>query len=572
MKRTLLISALLAAACTGCGSLADDPSVEGRPEQAVPGKSRETKMAADRITADFLRHVVAYLGDDRLEGRGPGTRGDRLARTFLAHRLDGIGFEPGAPGGRWEQPFPIVGMTAAMPEQWVFRGRDGREAKFRWRVDYMAGSGEQEPEVIVDHGEVVFVGYGIEAPEEGWDDFKGADLRGKIVLMLNNDPDWDPGLFAGERRLYYGRWTYKYESAARQGAAGAIIIHTKPSAGYPWEVVQTSWSGEQFELPAGEEPRLGIKAWLTEEAARRLVSLGGLELDDLIASARRSDFRPISLGIETSIRFESRVRRKETANVAGILRGSDPELADEVVIYSAHHDHLGIGEPDESGDTIYNGAVDNGVAVAQALAVARAMASLPEAPRRSVLCLFVGAEEQGLLGSKHFTRHPTFHPGAIAANINFELGNIWGRTRDVAVFGKGKTTLDHLLAAAAAGQGRVVVGEASPDAGWFYRSDQFSFARIGVPAIWFKSGTDFFGRPAGWGRQMMEEWIEQRYHRPSDELDETWNFEGLVEDARLAFFLGLAVANADEMPSWLPGDEFEDERLRALEDRGLPIR
>ncbi|MFH0946909.1 MAG: M28 family peptidase [Planctomycetota bacterium] len=522
--------------------------------------SAAVETAADGITAGFIKEMVETLASDRMEGRDPGTRGDRSARLALTEELRELGLEPGAPGGAWEQPFPIVGLSAALPEQWSFAGADGQELAFEWWDEYVAGSGVQRPAVAIEDSEVVFVGYGIDAPEEEWDDFKGANLKGKILLMLNNDPDWDPELFGGVRRLYYGRWTYKYESAASQGAAGAIIIHTTPSAGYPWQVVQTSWSGEQFELPAGGEPRVGIQAWLTDEAAGRLVKMAGRDLDDLVAAARRRDFRPVPLGITTSIRFTTKVSRTETANVAGLLRGSDPELRNEVVIFSAHHDHLGIGKPDSTGDKIYNGALDNGVAMAQALAVARAMMALPEPPRRSVLFLFVGGEEQGLLGSRYFAAHPTSPREKIAANINFELGNIWGRTRDVAIFGRGKSTLEDILESVAARQGRVVVGEASPDAGWYYRSDQFSFARIGVPAIWFRSGTDVIGRPAGWGQERMLEWISQRYHQPCDELDETWDFEGLVEDARLAFFLGLEVAGANEPPGWYPGDEFEDVR------------
>jgi Zn-dependent M28 family amino/carboxypeptidase len=519
------------------------------------------------ITHDFLHEQVAYLSNDRLEGRGPGTKGDAMARAYLKEQLEGMGYAPGAPDGKWEQPFPIIGVTAEMPEQWSFQNSAGEKIAFRWWDEYIAASGVQESGVDIQKAEVVFVGYGIEAPEETWDDYKGVDLKGKILLMLNNDPDWDSDLFEGEGRLYYGRWTYKYESAARQGASGAIIVHTRPSAGYPWQVVQRSWAGEQFELPAGPEPRIQIKAWLTEEAANGLVNLCGKNLKTLVEAAKKRDFKPVPLGLSTSIRFANQVTRNETANVGGILRGSDPVLKNEVVIFSAHHDHLGVGEPDEHGDKIYNGAVDNGVAMAQALGVARALSVLRKPPRRSVLFLFVGAEEQGLLGSQYFAQHPTFHPGKIAANINFELGNIWGRTRDVAVFGKGKSTLEDTLAAVAAKQNRVVVGEAAPDEGWFYRSDQFSFARIGVPAIWFKSGTDFIDRPKGWGEATMKEWIDQRYHQPSDELEESWNFDGLVEDARLAFYLGLAVANGDEMPAWYPGDEFEEVRKRTLGER-----
>jgi Zn-dependent M28 family amino/carboxypeptidase len=382
--------------------------------------------------------------------------------------------------------------------------------------------------------------------------------------MLNDDPDWDEALFGGERKLSYGRWTYKYESAARQGAAAAIIIHTTPSAGYPWQVVRTGWSGEQFELPAGNEPRTLLKAWLAEDAARRLVGLAGYELDQLIESAHSPGFVPVPMDVTTSLRFAVELRETATANVGGLLRGADPELAGELVVISAHHDHFGIGEPDATGDTIYNGALDNGVAMAQALGVARAFTALPAPPRRSLLILFPAAEEQGILGSAFFVASGAFHPGRIAANINFEMGNVWGLTRDVCVFGKGKSELDELLAELAGSQGRVLVSEPDVRAGWFYRSDQISFARAGVPAIWFKSGTDFIGRPAGWGEATYADWIEHQYHRPGDEVDPSWRLDGLEQDARLGFLLAASVANRDAMPAWVPGDEFEDERLASL--------
>ena len=558
MRRAASVPLSLLLLALGCAG--EPPSPGGAP--SLPAGVEE---AEQRIESGFLLAEVRHLAGDAMEGRAPGTPGDRAARDYLARRLAELGCEPGF-DGEWQQPMEIVGVTSRMPESWSFSGPDGRTISVRFGDEYMGGSGVQRSEIAIDDAEIVFVGYGIEAPEEGWDDFKGTDLRGKLLLMLNDDPDWDPELFAGERKLYYGRWDYKYESAARRGAAGAIIIHTTPSAGYPWIVVRTSWSGEQFEIPAGDEPRVPLKGWLTEEASRRLVRLGGFELDDLIRSARSREFRPVSLGVRTSLRFEAEIRQTETANVAGLLAGADPELAREVVIFSAHHDHLGIGEPDESGDRIYNGALDNGVAMAQTLGVARAVAALPHRPRRSMMFLFVAAEEQGLLGSKFFTQQPPFPPGRIAANINFELGNVWGPTRDVTIFGKGKSTLEDLLELAAAEQGRTVSPEKTVRAGWFYRSDQFSFARVGVPAIWFKSGSDFIGRPAGWGDETYARWIEERYHRPSDEVEEDWNLDGLVEDARLAFRLGLAVAEAEEIPAWYPGDEFEDERLRALAD------
>jgi Zn-dependent M28 family amino/carboxypeptidase len=386
--------------------------------------------------------------------------------------------------------------------------------------------------------------------------------------MMNNDPDWDPNLFAGKRRLYYGRWDYKYESAARQGAAGAIIIHTTASAGYPWQVVQSSWGGEQFELPAGKEPRMSLKAWTTEDAARRLVKAGGQDLDKLIQAAHSRDFRPVPLGVTTSIAFTNTLSRVKTANVGGVLPGNDPKLAPEVVIYSAHHDHFGIGEPDKSGDRVYHGAVDNASGCAQVLAIARTFAMLPQRPRRSLMALFVAGEERGLLGSQYYAEHPSFAPGRIAADINIDGGNIFGRTRDAVLVSLGKSSLDQIAARVARSQGRTLVGDQYPDRGYYYRSDQFSFAKIGVPALYFAEGTDVIGRPAGWGKQQHDEWELKKYHQPSDKLDDSWNFDGMIQDAQLDMLAGWLIAEAPAMPLWKAGDEFEAARKRALGELG----
>jgi Zn-dependent M28 family amino/carboxypeptidase len=543
----------------------------GAPRQAPAAwePTPSTVAAADRITADYLRDWVARLSADELGGRGPGTAGDEQARRLLAGELERLGFAPGAPGGAWEQPFEIVGVTADVPPRWRFH--DGSESiDLAWWEDFIVAAGAQRERIALQGTELVFVGYGIQAPEEGWDDFGDTDLSGKVLVMLNNDPDWDPDLFGGERRLYYGRWTYKYESAARQGAAGAIIIHTTPSAGYGWNVVQTSWSGEQLSLPQGDEPVLPVHAWITEESARQLCALAGEDLDALVERARRRDFEPVPLGVHTDLTITAQVRRTRTANVLGLLRGSDPELSEEAVVLSAHHDHLGTREPDATGDRIYNGALDNAAAMAQALGIARAFAALPQPPRRSLLVAFVGAEESGLLGSKHFVRQPTFPPGRIAGAINLELANRWGPTRDVTIFGRGKSTLEDVLARHAVRQGRVVEGEEAPDQGWYYRSDQLSFARAGVPALWARAGTDHVGRPEGWGTQQLDAWLAERYHQPGDELDATWDFHGIVQDARLLFGVALEVAQADAMASWYPGDEFERAREAALEALGAP--
>jgi Zn-dependent M28 family amino/carboxypeptidase len=525
-----------------------------------------TQAAKAQITRGVLEAPIRFLSSDELEGRGPATRGDTLARLYLAAELEQLGYLPGGPDGKWEQPFDIVGVKTQAPKAWTFKGKNG-SVDLAWHEDYMGASGVQKPASTIADAEVVFVGYGIEAPEYKWNDFKGANLEGKVLLMLNNDPEADPKLFGGKARLYYGRWTYKYESAARQKAAGVIIIHTTPSAGYPWQVIQTSWGGEQFELPDEGEPRIQFRGWATEAAARKLVQSAGRNLDDLVKAAQSRSFKPVPLGVRTSLTTQNTVSKAKTANVAGILPGSDPKLRDEVVAYSAHHDHLGIGAPDSTGDRIYNGAQDNASGCSQVLAIARAMAALPQRPKRSQLVLFVAAEEQGLLGSKYYSLHPTIPAGRIAANINYDGGNFYGRTRDATQIGHGKSSLDGVAASIAAMQGRKINPDNFPDRGFYYRSDQFSFAKIGVPALYLDTGLDFIGRPAGWGKEQMEKWEEKDYHQPSDELRDDWNFDGMIEDAQLGFYTGWIVSEADAMPTWKPGDEFEAARKQALSKR-----
>ena len=520
-------------------------------------------VARAQITAGALEAPIRFLASDALEGRGPATRGDTLARLYLAAELQSLGYLPGGEKGGWEQTVDVVGTTAQLPAVWSFQGKNG-SVDLKLTEDYIAGSGVQTPTAGFTDADLVFVGYGIQAPEYKWDDFKGVDVKGKVLVMLNNDPDWDPKLFAGKTRLYYGRWVYKYESAARHGAAGVIIVHTTPSAGYPWQVVQSSWGGEQFELPAEGEPRVQLKGWATESAARRLLKGAGQDLDKLIAAAKSRSFKPVPLALKTSFKFDNKVSRVRTANVAGLLPGSDPKLKDEVVIYSAHHDHFGIGKPDSTGDKIYNGAEDNASGCAQLLAIARAMSALPERPRRSVLILFVAGEEQGLLGSKYYSLHPTFAPGKIAANINYDGGNFRGRARDLTYIGYGKSSLDGIVSALVAKQGRKVVPDQFPDKGYFYRSDQFNFAKIGAPAMYFGRSTDYIGKPADWGRTQEEQWTEHTYHQPSDEITSEWVFDGMIEDASIGFYAGWLIAQADAMPTWNPGDEFEAARKKAL--------
>lgn len=524
-----------------------------------------TKAAA-LIDEGTIRAHIRFLADDLLEGRGPGTRGDDLTQLYVATQFQALGLEPAAADGSWQQPVALVGVKTHVPPTVTFRNGD-QEVTLKSVDDFMSTIGSPSASSEVKDAELVFVGYGIQAPEYKWDDYKDADLKGKILLMMNNDPSTDPELFAGRRRLYYGRWDYKYESAARTGAAGAIIIHTTPSAGYPWQVIQTSWSGEESELRGTEGPRMQVKAWAEEEAARKIVALGGHDLDKLRAAAESRDFRPVALGTKLSLELKATVREQDTANVLGLLPGSDPDKKDEVLVYMAHHDHIGLAaERDETGDNIYNGAVDNAAGMASLLAIAKAYASLPERPKRSILFAAVGAEEQGLLGSRHFASDPPIHAGKLAAVINMDGTNVIGRTHDVNVIGNGKSNLDAIVESVAKHQGRIVTPDHFPDRGYYYRSDQFSLAKIGVPGVYLHPGVNVVGKPAGWGKQQLEEWTQKIYHQPSDEYRADWDLAGAIEDTRLLFHVGHQVLQQDKMPAWNPGDEFEAARMAALKD------
>jgi Zn-dependent M28 family amino/carboxypeptidase len=524
----------------------------------------EETAAADRIRPEAIRAHTRALADDLLEGRGTASRGERLAQLYIVGQMEALGLEPGAPDGSWRQPLDVVGISSHNPDTIRFT-RSGKTLDLRFRDDFIAFSGVAQPEAQVAGAELVFVGYGIVAPEYGWDDYKGTDVTGKVVLMMNNDPEDDPKLFAGKTRLYYGRWDYKYENAARHGAAGAVIIHTTPSAGYPWQVVQSSWTSEQFSLPDEGGPQLRVKAWTTEDASRRIAALGGQDLDVLRAAAQKREFKAVPLGVTVDVALRNEVRRKTTANVLGRLPGSDPALSAEAVVYTAHYDHLGMKEDPKPGeDAIFNGARDNASGVAAMLEIARAMAALPKPPRRSVLFVAAAAEEQGLLGSKYLMAHPPLPAGRMAVDINIDEMNLWGRTRDLIMIGLGKSGVDDWVHAIAAMQGRRVVPDASPDKGFFYRSDQFPFAKAGVPAAYFEAGTDVVDKAAGYGEGKKKEYEDKDYHQPSDELRPDWDLSGAVEDARFYFYLGLKAANADAMPAWRPGDEFEAARKKSL--------
>lgn len=527
-------------------------------------QTAEEQKGLQVITPELIRSHLTFLADDLLEGRGPATRGDRLTQLYIATQFALLGLEPGGPDGTYFQKVPMIGMTTD-PSTVMQVSRGGRTEKFKFYDEIVSFSGLQETTVTVSDAEIVFVGYGIVAPEQKWDDYKDVDVKGKVLLMMNDDPKSDdPRFFGGKARTYYGRWTYKYEIAAKKGAAGALIIHTNESAGYPWSVVQSSWSRERFILADSPEAQVKIKGWVTEEVARKIVALAGKDLDRLRKAAESRKFKPVNLGVTFSQTIHSSIRRLETANVLGLLRGADPEKRDEVIVYTAHHDHFGIGTPIK-GDSIYNGAMDNASGISLLLAIAKGFTEIPVKPRRSVLFAAVGAEEQGLLGSAYYVAHPTFPHSKIVANINIDGANLLGLARDIQMIGKGRSTLDATIEQVAQEMNMVVVPDQSPELGLFYRSDQFSFAKAGIPCAYFHAGVDIIGKPPGWGKTERDRYIAEDYHQPSDEIKPTYDFRGAAQQAHFTFLIGYRVANADGIPQWNPGDEFEAVRKRSLE-------
>lgn len=506
--------------------------------------------------AELLAHV-RFLADDLLEGRGPGTRGDQLTRTYISTQLQAAGLQPGGADGSWMQPVPILGITSEVTTPLRARSATG-DATFTAPDDYTAVAGSPDATAAWNGAELVFVGFGIHAPEQQWDDFGDVDLRGKVLLVRNDDPSFDPNRFAGKARLYYGRWSYKFEEAARRGAIGAMVIHTTPSAGYPFQVIQANHGRENFWLPFAEgAPTLGVRSWIAEDAAKRLCALGGHDLDQLCARSEQAPQRPVPLGVTLDLAIANTVRELPSGNVVGVLPGSDPALRDQHVVLTAHWDHLGIGKP-RGDDAIYNGAVDNASGCAGLLALARAAAAGPR-PRRTLLFVAVTAEESGLLGSQWFARNPTVPAASLIANFNVDGLNVWGPTHDLEFIGHGKNSLTALATEIASTHGRRIEPDSNPDLGLFYRSDHFNFARIGVPAAYFKAGKDFLDRPED-RKRMKASYTTVHYHQPTDQLAPWWNLDGAVADLQILFECLQRVANDDGVPTWTPGDEFANVR------------
>ena len=468
-------------------------------------------------------------------------------------------------GPRWS-------ASRAKPPRRSTRGR--QEFTLHFPEDYVAVSRRETPQIDVTDSEVVFVGYGVVAPEYGWDDFKDVDVRGKTVVMLINDPAipdpndpaaLDSTMFNGVAMTYYGRWTYKYEIASEKGAAAALIVHETGPAGYPWEVVTGSWGPEQFDIqtPNQNRDRVAVEAWISREMAERLFAATGRSFEELKQAALRKDFRPVPLGATADFHVDNTVRRINSRNVVAKLEGADPARRDEYVVYSAHWDHLGRDTTLE-GDQIFNGALDNASGTAALLEIAEAYTRLPQPPERSLLFLAVTAEEKGLLGAKFYAENPLYPLNKTVANINMDGVNQWGRTEDLVVVGFGNSTLDDVLNEAATAEGRRLAPDPEPEKGFFYRSDHFEFAKQGVPALYVDAGTEFIGKPAGYGQQKREEYTANDYHKPSDEVKPDWDLSGAVADTELLFRVGYQVAEAERWPEWKPGTEFKARREQML--------
>ena len=533
-----------------------------------------TAAGAESASASRILAHTKVLAADEFEGRSPGTPGEDKTVAYLEREFRALGLQPGNPDGTFIQPVPLAGITSRAE---LSITTAGGPLSLLPTNDYVATTSRIAPRVEAKDTDVVFVGYGVVAPEFGWDDYKGVDVRGKTVLMLINDPpvtdasgQLDPKVFGGKAMTYYGRWTYKYEIAAQKGAAACLIIHETAPAAYPFAVVVSSWGRENCEIRAkdGNAGNVGLQGWMTIDATQRLFQAAGQDFAALKRQAATRAFRPVQLGAKASFVVNTTVRNVDSRNVAAILPGSDPTLARELVVYSSHWDHLG-RDPRLSGDQIYNGASDNAAGVGVLLEIARTFTQLPpaERPRRSILFLSVTAEERGLLGSRYYARHPLYPLRQTIANINMDGANQFGRTEDIEIVGYGASTIDDLATAIALEQGRRVRPEANPERGTYYRSDHFEFAKEGVPAFYAKAGKKFIGQPADFADKVVAEYIAKHYHQPSDEVRPEWTFEGAAQDADFLRELGRRIANGTTWPAWRDGNEFKAKRDAMMSGR-----
>jgi len=515
---------------------------------------------AQRITPNEIDGDLRFLASDLLEGRAPATRGGELATAYIAAQLRSAGIQPGV-NGSYFQRVPIDVVTVDSASMHV-QASGKAAAQLRFPDDVVVWAGSAVPSSAA-HAEIVFAGYGVTAPEYKWDDFKGVDVKGKVLLVLVSDPPAtakEPQLFGGKAMTYYGRWTYKFEEAERRGAVGALIVHTTAAASYPWHTVVASWSTPQRMLPrdASLPAPLAFRGWITDSAAAALLAHAGLDLAALRKQAATRDFRPVDTGITLDVAFRSSVQHLESQNVVGVIPGRDKSLARQYVALSAHWDHFGIG-PKVNGDSIYNGAVDNASGVSTLLAVARAAVQAPH-PRRSLVFVFVTAEEAGLLGSSWFAQHPTMPDSDIVADLNLDVVTVSGKVRDLNVLGSDKSTLGPMLAHLIAPNGMRIDPDAHPEAGHFYRSDHFSFAKAGIPAVSIGAGTDYVGRPRGWGVQQDDDYTAHRYHQPADNYSPDFDLTGAAQIGDIVLKFATALANSPVLPAWNPNAEFHSAR------------
>ena len=558
--------ALASLAAWACGNGHHGTAATGGREAAV------VAVKPPAIDGQAVLEHTKVLASDEFEGRKPGTRGEELTVAYIADQFKKAGVEPGNPDGTYFQAVPMVGIKADPNTSLVFR-KGAREQRLRFRDDVVAWTKRVTPVVSLDRSDVVFVGYGVQAPEFSWDDYKGVDLKGKTMVVLINDPPvpdpsdpqaLDPAVFGGKAMTYYGRWSYKYEMGQKMGAAGVLIVHETEPAAYPFAVVQGRVA-EQFDLvaPDGNMSRPAVEGWITLEQARKLFAMAGQDFDALKRAAVTRAFEPVSFGVTASMTIRNAIRTIDSRNVAGIVRGSDPRLKDEYVIYTSHWDHFGVGEP-VNGDKVYHGARDNATGIGGLIELGRAFARLDPRPRRSILFLAVTAEEQGLLGSEFYALNPLYPLASTLAVVNMDSLNVLGRTRDINVTGYGNSDLDQYAEQAASQQGRVVKPDPTPEKGSYYRSDHFPFARRGAPALASGGGVEYLGKPEGWGLKMQEEYTASDYHKPSDNVRPDWDMSGAVEDLQYYWLVGYRVAQAETYPEWKPGNEFRPLREKML--------
>jgi Zn-dependent M28 family amino/carboxypeptidase len=529
---------------------------------APRGQSVQRPYSGPPISLATLTTATQILSSDEYEGRAPTTKGEDKTVAYIAQRFEKAGLQPGNKGS-WFQNVPLV-ESLATPTALTVSGA-GAPMTFGHRTDFVANSYQVQPKIDLQSSEMVFVGYGINAPERGWNDYAGIDVKGKTVVILVNDPDWQEtgleGRFNGKAMTYYGRWTYKYEEAARQGAAAAFIVHDTEPAAYGWNVVQSSWTGPQYNMdePGGHMDQSKVIGWLTNDAARRILAASGQDLTSLSAAAKRQGFKAVPLRTRASIGLTNQIRKQASKNVIGILPGS--KRPNEYVIYTAHWDHLGRCDADPTGDDICNGALDNATGTAGLIALAEAHARRGN-PERSLVFLAVTAEESGLLGSKYYAENPVYPLAATAGGVNMDGLNVMGNTRDFVVIGKGKSQLEDYMKRATDRYGLTVKNEPSPQAGYYYRSDHFSLARQGVPMLYAEGGEDLVNGGVAAGSAAAEDYRKNRYHQPSDEYDPKWDWSGAIRDLEIYWLIGRELADSMDWPNWNPGDEF-----RAIRDR-----